>query len=106
MPTPDDEYSFVISVADFDKAVLPPHARTPGTDAFSHEVSQFFRKEFAAFKGRAKIVVDAKTIEVTWQSDPKQPHPMQLVKRNLEGGQFAEAIELLENLRHYQPDDV
>ena len=24
MPSPDDGYSFVISVADFDKTVLPP----------------------------------------------------------------------------------
>src|ERR1700682_949378 len=99
MPSPDDGYSFVISVADFDKTVLPPHARTPGTDAFSHEVSQFFQKEFAAFKGRAQIVVDAKNIEVSWQSDTKLPHPMQLVKRKLEGRQFGEAIELLEKLR-------
>lgn len=106
MPSPDDGYSFVISVADFDKAVLPSHARTPGTDEFSHEISQFFQKEFAAFKGRANIVVDAKNIEVSWQSDPKQPHPMDLVKRKLDGGQFAEAIELLEKLRRYQPNDV
>jgi len=106
MPSHDDGYSFVISVADFDKTALPPHARTPGTDAFSHEVSQFFQKEFAAFKGRAKIVVDAKRIEVSWQSDPKLPHPMQFVKRKLEAGQFAEAVALLEKLRRYQPDEV
>ena len=54
MPAADDGYSFVISVADFDKTVLPPHARTPGTDEFSHEVSQFFQKEFTAFKGRRR----------------------------------------------------
>jgi Flp pilus assembly protein TadD len=106
MPSADDGYSFVISVADFDKTVLPSHARTPGTDEFSHEVSQFFQKEFAAFKGRAQIIVDAKSIEVSWQSDPKQPHPMELVRRKLEGGKFAEAVELLEKLRRYQPDDV
>jgi Flp pilus assembly protein TadD len=105
MPSPDDGYSFVISVADFDKTVLPTHARTPGTDEFSHEVSQFFQKEFAAFKGRAEIVVDPANIEVSWQSDPKQPHPVELVKRKLERGQFAEAIELLEKLRRYQPND-
>lgn len=106
MPSADDGYSFAISVDDFDKTVLPSHARTPGTDAFSHEVSQFFKKEFAAFKGRAQIVVDAKNIEVRWQSDPKWPHPMQVIKRKLEGGQHAEAIELLEKLRRYQPNDV
>lgn len=103
--TPDEGYSFVMSVNDFDKSVLPPHARTPGTDEFAHEVSQFFQKEFAEFTGRARIAVDAKHIEVSWQSDPNEPHPMQLVHRRLEAGQHAEAIELLEKLRRYQPND-
>ena len=31
---------------------------------------------------------------------------MELVQRKLEGGQFAEAIELLEKLRRYQPDEM
>jgi len=106
MASADDGYSFEISVDDFDKTVLPPHARTPGTDAFSDEVSQFFQKEFAAFKGRAQIVVDAKNIEVSWHSDPKQPHPMQVVMKKLEGGQHADAVELLEKLRRHQPNDI
>ena len=106
MPSSVAGYSFVISVADFDKTVLPPDARTPATDVFSHEVSRFFQKEFAAFKGRAQIVVDATKIEVSWHADPTQPLPMQLVKRKLEAGEYAEAIQLLEKLRHYQPDDA
>jgi Flp pilus assembly protein TadD len=106
MPLADDGYSFVISVADFDKAVLPSHARTPGTDEFSHEVSQFFQKEFAAFEGRVQIVVDARNIEVSWHTDPQEPLPMQVVQRKLEEGQVVEAIELLQTLRRYQPDDV
>jgi predicted Zn-dependent protease len=106
MPPSGDGYSFVISIADFDKTVLPSHARTPGTDEFNYEVSQFFQKEFAAFKGRAQIIVDTKNIEVCWQSDPNQPHPMDVVQKKLEGGQFDEAIELLEKLRRYQPNDA
>ncbi len=106
MPPPDDGYSFVLSVNDFNKSVLPSHARTPGTDEFSHEVSQFFQREFADFAGRARILVDDKKIEVSWQSDPNRPHPLQLVQQRLEAGKHAEAIELLEKLRRYQPNDV
>jgi Flp pilus assembly protein TadD len=105
MSDSDERYSFVISVDDFDKTVLPPHARIPGSDEFSHEVSQFFQKEFAAFKGRASILVDANNIEVSWQADPKRPLPMQLVKAKLERGEITEAIQLLEILRRYQPND-
>ena len=101
----DDGYEFVISIDDFDKSVLPPHARTPGTDEFSEEVSRFYQKEFAAFKGNARIVVNAKTIQVSWNSDPNRPHPMQAVKKKLEERDFVEAIRLLEILRRHQPED-
>ena len=106
MSAANEGYSFAISIDDFDETVLPSHARTPGTDEFSDEVSRFFQKEFAAFKGNVRIVVDAQQIEVGWQSDPNKPHPMQAVKEKLERGEFPEAIRLLEILRRYQPNDV
>ena len=106
MPAFDEGYSFDISVDDFDKNVLPSHARTPGTDEFSHEVSKFFQNEFAAFRGRAKFIVDAKIIRVSWNSDPNEPHPMQVINAKLERGEFEEAIRLLEILRRYQPNDL
>ena len=101
----DDGYEFVLSIDEFDTSVLPAHARIPGTDEFSDEVSRFYQKEFAAFKGNARIVVDSKTIHVSWRSDPNRPHPMQAVKAKLEEGDVEEAIRLLEILRRHQPDD-
>ena len=106
MSATDEGYSFSISIEDFDKTVLPSQARTPGTDEFSEEVSRFFQKEFADFKGNVRIVVDAKNIRVSWHSDPNKPHPMQAVKQKLERGEFPEAIRLLETLRRYQPNDL
>jgi Flp pilus assembly protein TadD len=106
MPVFDEGYSFDISVDDFDKNVLPPHTRTPGTDEFSEEVSKFFQKEFAAFRGRARIIVDTKNIRVSWHSDPNEPTPMQVIEDKLEKGEHEEAIRLLELLRRYQPNDV
>lgn len=106
MSSANEGYSFAISIDDFEKTVLPSNARTPGTDEFSEEVSRFFQKEFAAFKGNVRIVVDAQKIQVSWQSDPNKPHPMQAVKEKLERGELPEAIRLLEILRRYQPNDV
>ena len=105
MSAADDGYEFVLAIDDFDTSMLPPHARIPGTDEFSDEVSRFYQREFAAFKGNARIVVDAKTIHVSWRSDPNRPHPMQAVKAKLEEGDFAEAVRLLEILRRHQPND-
>ena len=106
MAASDEGYSFDISVDDFDKNVLPSHARTPGTDRFAEEVSKFFQKEFAAFRGRARIIVDAKNIKVSWHSDPNEPHPMQVIQAKLDRGEHKEAIRLLEILRRYQPNDL
>ena len=105
MASNDAGYSFDLSVEDFDKNVLPSHARTPGTDEFAEEVNKFFEKEFADFPGRIWIIVDAKNIRVSWHSDPNDPDPMQVIYSKLERGEFEQAIRLLEILRRYQPDN-
>jgi len=106
MPASDGGYSFDLSVEDFDKSVLPPHARTPGTDEFAHEVSKYFQKEFAGFSGRARVVVDGKTIRVSWHADRNEPTPLEVIQAKLERGEFEVAIAHLEVLRRYQPNDL
>ena len=106
MATEGEEYSYLISVEDFDKSLLPPEARTPGTEAFDREVSSLLEREFHSFGGRVRIVVDASSISVTWHADPKGPDAVESVVRRLEQGQYALAIQMLEILRQRRPDDI
>jgi hypothetical protein len=100
-----EETSYVISVEAFDKGLLPPHARTPGTDAFREEVSKLIQKDFADFAGWVQIVVGNETIQVRWRHDPTRPSPMQVVLEKLKRGEYPDAIRLLEMLRQQQPDN-
>jgi len=101
----DEEHTYVFSVSDFDKSLLPTHARIPGTDDFREEVSKFIQKDFAEFGGRVRIVVSNETIQVVWSRDPKRPDPMQVVVGKLQRGEFAEAVLILELFRQKRPDD-
>ena len=78
------EYTYQISVDDFDKSLLPPHAQTPGTDEFKTEVSRALEREYAEFGGWVQIVVNEQTIQVTWKSDPTRPNPLDVVDRKKE----------------------
>ena len=106
MPTSDQEYVYRISVDDFDKSLLPVNARTPGTDEFSQAVNQVLRQEYAEFGGWVQIVVDQKSVQVTWKADPSRPAPLDVIVRTLEEGKRAEAIRLLQHLRRHEPDNI
>lgn len=83
MAAEGEEYSYLISVEDFDKSLLPPEARTPCTDAFNREVSALLEREFRSFGGRVRIIVDASSIRVNWHADPKGPDAVESVVRRL-----------------------
>lgn len=102
----DPIWEFTIPLSDIDKSLLPPHARTAGTDTFREEVSKLFQRDFAQFGGWAKIAVDAESARVTWRADPNAPSPIEIVAEKLERGEHQDAIRLLEWLRLRQPDNV
>jgi Flp pilus assembly protein TadD len=100
------EYTYTMSVHDFDKSLLPAHARTPGTDEFNTEVSRALEREYAEFGGWAQIVVNQDVILVTWKSDPTRPKPLDVVHERLQRGELVDAVRLLEHLRRHEPNDV
>ena len=100
------EYSYHISIDDFDKSVLPPHAQTPGTDEFKTEVSRALEREYAEFGGWVQIVVNEQTIQVTWKSDPTRPSPLDLVDRKKNAGDLVGAVRTLEHLRRQEPNNI
>lgn len=102
----NQEFTYTLPVEAFDASALPPHARKPGTDAFREEVSKSIQKDFQGFGGTVRIVVDAKTIQVSWRSDPDSPNPIQLIVKRLERGEYREAIAVLEHFRRFRPDDA
>ncbi len=105
MPTGSDEsVSYSLSVDQFDKSLLPPHARVPGTDAFRAEVSKIIAADFAGFGGHARIVVDGQHIQVQYRHALNQPDPLEFVTNKLNGGKFADGVLLLRLFLSATPD--
>lgn len=100
------EYEYEIAVGDFDKALLPPHARTPGTDAFRAEVTRVLEADFANFGGWVRIIVSDEIINVAWRPDPNRPDPLETAVQRLRAGNYAEGIRLLELLGRADPDNA
>ena len=99
------EYTYTIAVENIDKSLLPVDARTPGTDAFREAVTRLLSKDFEAFGGFARIVVDNQNVQVYWRSDPKAPDPLEVVIGKLKRGEYAEGVRLIEYFRYLQPDN-
>ena len=99
-------YDFSISPKDFDVSLLPPNARTVGSDEFGEAVHAYLTKEFEGFGGTARIIVSDKLIQVTWTPDPDNPDPIQPALEKLSRGQLPQAIQLLELLRSRSPNDL
>jgi Tetratricopeptide repeat len=98
-------YDFSISPKDFDVSLLPPNARTVGSDEFGEAVHAYLTKEFEGFGGTARIIVSDEAIQVTWNPDPSKPDPLRPAIEKLDRGQFPQAIQLLELLRSRSPND-
>ena len=99
------EYTYTIAVEDIDKSLLPDEARPPGTDAFRDAVSKVVAKDFEAFGGYARIVVDNHNVQVYWRSDPNKPDPLDVVIGKLKRGELAEGVRLLTYFWHREPDN-
>ena len=102
------ESTFIISVDDLDKSLLPKHARVPTTDAFRNAVTDLIRSEYLKLGGRARVVIDdnAATIQVTWSPGAGQPDPLEVAVAKLERGEYPEAVRILEILRFQRPQDL
>lgn len=64
--SPQDEYTFTMSLNDTDTSLLPPGARRRGTAAFREAVSRAIGKHFEGLGGRATIGVGPDKVEVSW----------------------------------------
>ena len=102
----DEHFNYVLPVEEFDLNLLSPNARRIGSDKFWQAVSDVIQRDFENFGGSVKIVVDAKTVQVSWQRDPQAPKPLDIVVKKLEQGQHAEAIRLLKHLHQLDPKNA
>ena len=101
-----DEIGYVLATEDFDKSLLPPNARTAGTDAFQHAVSEFYTREYKNFGGTVRVVVDPKKIAVSWRPDTTRPDPLDVAVNALKVGDYKKGVVLLELLRQQRPDSA
>lgn len=103
---PDNIFSFSISVADFDKSLLPPQARMPGTDEFRTAVSHYLQQQYQAATGSARIIVDDAMIRVAWNTSADRPDPLDVGLERLREGDIAQGAAILLALHEQRPDDV
>src|SRR5205807_663428 len=99
-------FSYLLSVQDFDKSLLPPDSRTPGTDAFQKAVTKLIEKDFIDFGGHAKIIVTDQVVEVHYQPDPDHPDPLEVALNKLRNGNYDDGVRILEVLLRMQPDNL
>lgn len=102
------ESTFIISVDDLDKSLLPEHAQVPNTDAFRDAVTDLIRSQYRQLGGRARVVIDdnAETIQVTWSQGVGEPDPLDVAVTKLKRGEYPEAIRILEILRFQRPQNL
>jgi Flp pilus assembly protein TadD len=102
----DNTFTFSISVADFDKSLLSPNARTPGTEEFSTAVSNYLQQQYRTATGSARIVVDDHMIRVAWNTSADKPDPLEVGLERLRTGDLVQGTAILLALHEQQPDDV
>ncbi len=101
---PDEKTNqFVISVDDFDSSLLPPNARSPGTDEFAAEVSKVLQQEYSEFGGWAQIVVSDDEIQVRWREGSKNPLSQALAHFPED---YPAGIRKLRSLLRQSPGDI
>ncbi len=104
MPT-DRPLTFEIPVSDFDLALLPPAARTIGSQAFEEAVLAFFIQQYADKEISAGVALSENVIRVTLFPD----HPRSLLDHAcalMREGKLAEGTEILAWLRETAAPDA
>ena len=104
MPS-DRPLTFDIPLSDFDLGLVPPSARTIGSDAFDDAVLMYFMGQYAGKGINAAVSVDSRAIHVTLI--PEHPrslfdHAVALMRE----GKLADGIDILEWLRDNTAPDA
>lgn len=102
---PQEEYGYQLSFDDFDTGLLPPDARSAGSDSFRDAVPKYLAGQYREYGGQAHISMDdtKRLITVKWSPDPTKPDPQKLITDYLARRQFSLAIPLIDLLRRHQP---
>ena len=97
-------YIFSVPLQRFDLELLPPEARSIGSDKFKDAVVIYFATQYAAKGETAIVTVDDKEIRVL--SFPGSADPMNFAQELLQSGKIKEALPFLEALTVAEPNDA
>lgn len=97
-------YIFSVSLRQFDLELLPPEARSIGSDKFKDAVVLYFATQYAEKGETAIVTVDDKEIRVI--SFPESVNPMGFVQELLKDGKIKDALPFLEALSEAKPNDA
>lgn len=101
----DRPLTFDIPLADFDLGLLPPAARTIGSEAFDDAVLLYFMRQYAGKGINAGVSVDSRAIHVTLIPE----HPRSLLDHAvalMREGKLADGIDILQWLRQNTGPDA
>lgn len=96
---------YLISEQDFDLALLPQAGRVRGSDAFRHQVTQYFRNQYAATGGEVTVEFRDGNIGVTWMPAAADQEPAQAIYDRLQAGDYAAAAPMLAAMLQANPRD-
>jgi len=97
--------SFVISVEDFDRTLLPEDARDPKTDQFRTAVRSFFETEYRKLGGKTNVAIEEDEIQVSWEPERMLPEYVDQGIALLEKGKYEAGISVLRALLRFEPAD-
>ena len=100
------DYRFNISLETFNPSLLPSGSPVRGSEGYPAAVHDFLQKQFAGFKGTARIVVSEESILVEWTPPSPKHDPIEAAVDRLEKGELVPAVLMLELLRQQMPNEV
>lgn len=97
-------HHFEIPVSQFDRSLLPPHAREVGSGAFKQAVTAYFVQKLVDSGQHAVVAIDDDEIRVV--SFPASiDDPLDLVLDMFNSGRIREGVPILESLSRTRKDD-
>ena len=102
------EYSFKLSLEDFDIDLIRFSAGQSASADFGAKVTEFFAQQFKSFGGKARVVINDqdREIEVRWTKDANWSDPKDSILNLLNRAEFAKAVPMIWTLIKNDPSDL
>src|SRR3954453_12395762 len=98
MPEDNDLNVFEIALEDFDPNLIPPEARTPGSQRFESAVKTFYEDQLRKIASGYTVGIENGKIRVTWRKSSVRPDALDEAVDALRKGDYGSGTQILEFL--------